>query len=302
MKRILLIATGGTITCRDTGHGLAPALTGAELLSLAPEAAHFCTVQVRDLLQIDSTDLTAADGITIARAIWESYPDYDGFVITHGTDTLAYTAALLYHMLRGTGKPVVLTGSMLPAGVSGSDAPRNLRDALRTAASEAGGVFAVLNGNIIRGNRVSKRHSSALDAFASVGAPPAGTIDESGALCWAEPPEAYGAPSFLPAKELSVPVLHLTPSLAPEALAVMRRFPRVILAGFGAGGIPQRLEQALRELIAGGTRVYITTQCAEGGADLQKYAVGQRAAALGAVSLGTRTIEDALAAMQCGEL
>ena len=118
------------------------------------------------------SDLTTADRVTIARAVWDNRTAYDGFVIAHGTDTLAATAALLDHMLPGIDRPVVLTGSMLPMGAPASDAPRNLLDAFRVAAAGRAGVFAVLCGAILPGRHVYKRHSTAIDAFCAVGAPP----------------------------------------------------------------------------------------------------------------------------------
>ena len=302
MKQVLLIATGGTIACRETENGLLPTLTGAELLSLLPGLGDLCTVTVCDLMHLDSTDMTAADRAAIARTVWENRSGYDGFVIAHGTDTLAYTAALLHHMLPGTDKPVVLTGSMLPMGAPGSDAPRNLLDAFRAAAAGRAGVFAVVHGKIIPGNHVFKRHSSEADAFLSVGAPPAGTIDETGRIHWEAPPQAAGEPSFVAALDPRVLVIKLTPDLEPGFFSALHGYPRVILEAFGAGGVPARLEDAVRALIGSGTRVYITTQCTEGGVDLHKYEVGRRAEAMGAVSLGSRTTEDALAAIMCGEI
>ena len=99
--------------------------------------------------QSDSTDVTAADRQRMAQAVWQNREKFDGFVLTHGTDTLAYTAALLTHLLPHFDKPLVLTGSMLPMGVPDSDAPRNLLDAFRTAADGRAGVYAVMNGQKI---------------------------------------------------------------------------------------------------------------------------------------------------------
>ena len=192
MKQVLLIATGGTIACRETENGLSPALTGEELLGLMPELNGICSVGVSDLMNLDSTDLTAADRAAIARTVWENRGGYDGFVIAHGTDTLAYTAALLHHMLPNIDRPVVLTGSMLPIGVPGSDAPRNLADAFRIAAAGCAGVLAVLHGKIMPGSNVCKRHSSEADAFVSANAPLAGTIDETDLIHWETPPQAAG--------------------------------------------------------------------------------------------------------------
>ena len=158
MKNVLLLATGGTIACQQTKEGLAPVLDGAALLGLLPTLGTICTATVCDLMQLDSTDLTTADRVTIARAVWDNRAAYDGFVIAHGTDTLAATAALLDHMLPGIDRPVVLTGSMLPMGAPDSDAPRNLLDAFRVTAAGRAGVFAVLCGAILPGRHVCKRH------------------------------------------------------------------------------------------------------------------------------------------------
>ena len=111
--KILLIATGGTIACRETGHGLMPVLDGEGLLRELPELSGVCGVEVLDLMQRDSTDITADDRMQMARAVWENRGAYDGFVIAHGTDTLACTAALLHHLLPHIDRPVVVTGSML---------------------------------------------------------------------------------------------------------------------------------------------------------------------------------------------
>ena len=111
-----MIATGGTIACCETAHGLSPALDSAALLGALPELSALCTVETLDLMQLDSTDVTAADRQRMAQAVWQNREKFDGFVLTHGTDTLAYTAALLTHLLPHFDKPLVLTGSMLPMG------------------------------------------------------------------------------------------------------------------------------------------------------------------------------------------
>ena len=179
MPHILMIATGGTIACCETAHGLSPALDSAALLGALPELSALCTVETLDLMQLDSTDVTAADRQRMAQAVWQNREKFDGFVLTHGTDTLAYTAALLTHLLPHFDKPLVLTGSMLPMGVPDSDAPRNLLDAFRTAADGRAGVYAVMNGQILHGSHVFKQHSTEIDAFLSANAAPAGEIRES---------------------------------------------------------------------------------------------------------------------------
>ena len=119
MPHILMIATGGTIACCETAHGLSPALDSSALLGALPELSALCTVETLDLMQLDSTDVTAADRQRMAQAVWQNREKFDGFVLTHGTDTLAYTAALLTHLLPHFDKPLVLTGSMLADGRAG---------------------------------------------------------------------------------------------------------------------------------------------------------------------------------------
>ena len=301
MKKLLLIATGGTIACCETENGLSPALSGTELLHFIPQLSDFCTMDVCDLMQLDSTDVTAGDRLAMAQAVRRAADQYDGFVIAHGTDTLAYTAALLSHLLADLVKPVVLTGSMLPMGASGSDAPRNLLDACRVAADGRAGVVAVLCGKILAGNRVVKYHSTEIDAFVSAGMPPLGTVGADGKVRWDVPaaPPTLSAPTSL---DPHVLLLKLTPDLDPTFFFALHGYPKVILETFGAGGIPARLEHAVHALIESGTRVYITSQCTAGGVHLHHYAVGRRAEAMGAISLGDRTTEDALAAVMCGEV
>ena len=135
MRHILLITTGGTIACRDSGHGLAPALTAEDLLAAVPSVTRVCEVTTRPLFNLDSTDMTPKEWLAVAAAIRDAYDSFDGFVITHGTDTLAYAAATLSCLLQHSEKPIVLTGAQLPMGVPGSDAAENLKDAFAWALS-----------------------------------------------------------------------------------------------------------------------------------------------------------------------
>lgn len=302
MKNILMLATGGTIACRQTGHGLSPALTGEELLDFLPELSHICKATVQNPMSIDSTDMTAEHRIALARMVWENREKYDGIVITHGTDTLAYTAALLAHILRDFDKPVILTGSVRPMGMEESDAEDNLTGAFRCACAEYAGVAVYVHRQLIRGNHIVKIDSRSLEAFRSVNAPIDGTVSKTGTVIINHRPQRTGEPCFISEIDSSVVVMRLTPDLDPSILDFLGKYRKVILAGYGSGGVPTRLEKVVQKLIMGGTRVYLTTQCVFGGADLHKYKVGRRAEAMGAVCLGSRTIEDGLAAVMCGEV
>lgn len=302
MKNILFLATGGTLACRQSENGLSPALTGEQLLQYLPEIAGLCTVTVENLYAIDSTDLTTSHRIQLAEHIFAQYANYDGFIVSHGTDTLSYTASLLYHMLRHMDKPVLLTGAQKPIGVPESDAERNLLDTFRVAVSGYFGVAAVVHGQIIRGNHLVKVDCEDMNPFRSINAPLDGTITPDGTvtLCPQTPPTQI--PALVPVKNTSIFVLKLIPDLDPNIFSILSCYQHVILEGYGSGGIPVYLESALKSLIEQGTRVYITTQCLSGTVDLTKYTVGCRAHSLGAVSLGNHTLEDAIAAIQCGEL
>ena len=114
MKKVLMLGTGGTIASEVTPSGLAPALTSAELLRCVPEISSLCSVTCEELFSIDSTNVTPAHWLTIARAIRARYEEYDGFVIAHGTDTMAYTAAALSYLIQYSPKPIILTGAQKP--------------------------------------------------------------------------------------------------------------------------------------------------------------------------------------------
>lgn len=301
MKHILLIATGGTIACRERERGLTPVLTGEELLEFLPEIRKICRVTVVSPFSVDSTDMTTAQRRALALLVWENHEGYDGFVIAHGTDSLSYTSALLHHMLRSLNKPVIITGSHYPIG-DGVDAEHNMRDAFRVACAGWRGVFAVLHGQIMLGNHVVKVRTQGMDAFQSVGALLAGTIRDDGKVIGSAPFVPTDAPHFVDVVQVSFVVLRLVPDLDPALIDFLQRYDKVILESYGAGGLPVQLEEAVQKLLASGTKVYIASQCLAGGVNLRKYAVGRRAEAIGAISLGKRTIEDAIAAIQCGEI
>lgn len=301
MKNILFLATGGTLSCRQSENGLAPALTGEQLLQYLPEIADLCTVTVENPYAMDSTDITTAHRIQLAELIYTQYTNYDGFIVSHGTDTLSYTASLLYHMLCNIDKPVVLTGAQKPIGVPESDAERNLLDAFRVAVSEYFGVAAVVHGQIIRGNHLVKVDCKDMNPFRSINAPLDGTVNADGTLTLLPQVQPAQAFELVPVTNTSIFVLKLIPDLDINIFSMLSCYQHVILESYGSGGIPVYLEDGLKQLIEQGTGVYITTQCLSGTVDLTKYTVGCRAHKLGAISLGNHTLEDAIAAIQCGE-
>ena len=287
MKKILLLATGGTIASRKTTHGLSPALSGEDVRAAidAVDAA----IEVIDLLSLDSTNIAPCHWQMIARKIAELRTNYDGFIITHGTDTMAYTAAALYYMLENLDRPVVITGSQRPLGTDGSDAEQNLRLAYEAACSGFAGVCLAFGGRLIHGNAAKKMYSLADDAFRSIGR---AEIDLTA-------PSAPSAPFRLhDALDTRVAVIRLYPGMKPITIDahIASGYRGIILEGYGLGSVPgdDAQESFLPSLDRARTRactVVLTTQCIYDGADLSRYEVGVRAAELGALSGGSLPIE-----------
>lgn len=179
MQKILLIATGGTIASTKTEYGLAPGITSQELYDSVPEAGRFCTVDTVQLLNIDSTNVQPEQWILMAKTIEEHYDDYDGFVITHGTDTMAYTSSALSYLIQHPNKPIVLTGAQKPLLDPITDAKKNLLDALYFACQQrSGGVFVVFSGRAILGTRAKKLKTKSYAAFSSINYPEVALIDQ----------------------------------------------------------------------------------------------------------------------------
>lgn len=203
-------------------------------------------------------------------------------------------------MLRNFSKPVIITGSQKPIGVENSDAETNLLDSFRVACEGWSGVAAVLHGQVIRGNHVFKAHTESMTPFKSINAQLAGTVDEKGNVNLNIPPILGGEPEFVDAEHKKIIVLPIIPDLEPDIFEFLKNYDNIILRAYGAGGLPIRLEKVVQKLIMHGKKVYIASQCTEGSVDLHKYEVGRRAEEIGALSLGHRTIEDAIASIQCG--
>ena len=146
MKHILMLSTGGTIASEPTDHGLSPELSGNDLLALIPELEGLCRISCKEILNIDSSNMQPEHWIRMAHAVSEAQDAYDGIVITHGTDTMAYSASALSFMLQNLQKPIILTGSQLSITEEGTDGKRNILDAFRTAVSGIPGVFIVFCG------------------------------------------------------------------------------------------------------------------------------------------------------------
>ena len=282
MKKILMLATGGTIATLKTGEGKIPQLTSQELLRTVPEIREICRVETRQLFQLDSTNVHPDHWRQIARAVSEAYEAYDGFVVTHGTDTMAYTAAALSYMLPGSRKPVVLTGAQNSISERETDGRRNLLDAFLYASSAcAWGVTIVFDGQVMLGTRAKKLRTKSYHAFSSIGYPELARIRDRKVYPVLPLPAGLGRPQ--PALELdpAVFVLKLIPGVRPDVLALLRPvYHALIVEGFGVGGVPYyATADFAREVgawVEAGKVVIMTTQVIYEGSDMSVYQVGHQ--------------------------
>ena len=279
MKNILMLGTGGTIASEMTPDGLTPELSPAQLLRYVPAIRDLCDVDCVNLFSIDSTNITPAHWLKTAAAIREHYEDYDGFVISHGTDTMAYTAAALSYLVQGADKPVMLTGAQKPINYDSTDSKLNLTDAFVCAASgQLAGVNIVFSGRVILGTHARKTCSKSFAAFSSINYPDVGILLDHQLVCYI-PPEAFYAPRFFDTLDEKVGLVKMVPGLDPKLLDYMlQRNDALILECFGVGGLPAYEDEELLRLVdkytAAGKFIVVTTQVQNEGSDLSVYSVG----------------------------
>ena len=255
MKNILMIGTGGTIASGQTAEGLAPELDPLQLLRDTPRVAQLCRVDCLQLYSLDSTNIRPCHWLGLARAIRERYDQYDGFVISHGTDTMAYTAAALSYLIQDCPKPIVLTGAQKPIWYDGTDSKRNLTDAFLYACRGCGGVQIVFNGKVILGTRARKTFSKSFQAFSSVNYPELALIQDERLLQYITT-GSRPAPRFYDALDGSVGLLKLIPGTRRELLAFMAdHYDGLVIA-------------------EAGKLIVMTTQVPNEGSDLTVYHVG----------------------------
>lgn len=241
MRTILLIATGGTIASRPTAAGgLAPAITSQELLSCVPELAEFCRIDAIQLYNLDSTNMGPEQWQGIAAAVQENYDRYDGFVITHGTDTMGYTAAALSYMIRKSPKPVVLTGSQKSIYNRDTDARNNLWRAVAYACHpDAWGVQIVFDNQVILGTRARKTRTKSFNAFSSIDYPETAMFRDRRLIQFLQRPTEYTHAVFSTALDPNVFVLRLVPGMRADIIPMLEgRYRALVLESFGVGGLP----------------------------------------------------------------
>ena len=249
MKRILLIGTGGTIASEMTEGGLTPELTTEQLLAHIPAIREICRVECVQLLNLDSTSITPQHWLMMARCIQERYDLYDGFVITHGTDTMAYTAAALSYLIQGSPKPIILTGAQKPIGFDSTDSKINLADAFRCAASDLPGVSIVFNSHVILGTRARKTRSKSFQAFSSINYPDLGVLRDGVLLRYIRQ-DCHAAPVFFDTLDFRVALLKLTPGQDRAAADfLLERNDALIIESFGYAALQKEAKEMAADLL-----------------------------------------------------
>lgn len=303
MRRIMLIATGGTIASTPTNEGLAPSIDANEILEYVPATKGICNLNAVSIMSVDSTNMTPKRMIHIAETIKEYYEDYDGFVVTHGTDTMGYTAAALTFMLEGLAKPVVITGSQVAITAPNTDAKKNLSDAILFSCGDYSGVYVAFDGIIIRGTHAVKLKTRSFDAFQSVNCPPFAKVIDGKIVVNTDDTKAYESVTLRNEKTLhlrtnlceDVFVLKLFPGIQPSIFEYIKEnYKGVIIESFGIGGIPSGeydITLEVSKLVEAGIAVVITTQCLYEGIDLNVYAVGKKLATQSVIYAADMTTE-----------
>ena len=297
-KRILLLTTGGTIASLPGGDGLQPHRSEVLERELNQLRTYY-DITVRDIMCLDSSNIQPQQWQEIARVVFETRLDYDGIVISHGTDTMAYTASAVTWMLPNIDRPVVFTGSQLPLADMLSDAPANLRTAFAMAAAGYNGVFLAFDRKVMRGCRAVKIRASGFSAFESVNAHYAALVSNMGLTVDLRMlPQAAGEARLCPDLSEKVFLLKLTPGLNPavfDMLAAMG-YRGIVVEAFGLGGI-NVLHKGLRGIqraVEDGISVVITTQCLYDSANLEVYQVGTKLLEMGVIQGRDMTSEAAM--------
>lgn len=282
MRKIFILFTGGTIASMKTEAGLEPVLNAGQILSFLPDMGGEIVLESLQICNLDSTNMDYHIWLKLVNAIEEVYDRYDGFVICHGTDTMAYTAAALSYLIQNLTKPIVLTGSQQPIQMEITDARKNLYDSIVYAADlESGGVCLIFDGKVIAGTRAKKTKSFSYHAFSSINFPEIATMRHGRIVRYIPCEKKEGEVKFYHEVNPRVYALKLTPGISPGILqAIFEEYDCIVVESFGVGGIPDSIMADFCRLMKryrDGSRVIImTTQVTYEGSNLSTYEVGKK--------------------------
>lgn len=277
-KKILFIATGGTIASKKSENGLKPQITPQELLEYVPQVKEFCDFGAIQLLNLDSSNMEPKHWKMMVQTIRENYDAYNGFVIAHGTDTMAYTAAALSYMIQNSTKPVVITGAQKPIDLEITDAKSNLLDSFLYAADDKSqGIQIVFDGKVIAGTRAKKVRSKSYNAFSSIDFPCLAVIQDMNIMRYIPMIPYEETVQFYDELDENVYLIKMIPGIKPKVLrSVFENYDCIIVESFGVGGIPKSIADDFYTLCQEfpDKLVVMATQVAHEGSDMTVYEVG----------------------------
>ena len=289
--RVLVLFCGGTLIMRPDADGVLNVNEDIDeavdqILNFDPKIGQVANLSVQVVENIDSTDMRPEIWDKLGTVINEEYDNYEGFVITHGTDTMAYTASALSFTLCDLGKPVVLTGSQIPGGRIATDARRNFVNAVRVATLNKAGVMIVFDVDILLGSRATKVSESKLDAFRQMNWSLLGEI-RTDIQFSQDARERHDRPLiFRPGFECRVVVFTLFPGFPATIIDQTIRSGNVrgiILQGFGSGNLSENYLGVVQLAHEYQIPVVITTQCLEGSTRMHWYRNGKQFLDFGAI-------------------
>ena len=296
MKNILIINTGGTFSSQASGHGLAPSITGEEIMSRLGIVSEDISVTVEDYCSLDSANIMPEDWVSLAGRIAECLADYDGFIVIHGTDTLAYTSSMLSFLLQNIHVPVVITGSQMPLNMPLSDAIMNLQCAVWMAASGVPGVFVAFDRKIMLGCRTSKVRTVSFNAFESINCPYIGEVNAFGLQLYTDRKPKRTRLSLQTDYSDKIAVLKVFPGMDLDIFSFLQDhgYEGVYIEGFGLGGLPflrRDITAEIRKASDRGLPILVGSQCRYEGSDLSVYETGQRIIDCGGIPVYDMTQE-----------
>lgn len=299
-KRILIINTGGTLSSVKSSRGLIPGMSSEDMLGELRIVSKNLELETEDFCSLDSANIGPEEWMNLAKMIALRSYDYHGIVVIHGTDTLAYTSAMLSFMLQNIPIPVVVTGSQLSIANPVADALENCRCGIHMAASGYPGIFVAFNRKVMLGCRASKVRTMSFDAFESINYPYVGEISSLGLRVFEKNlVEKKGI--FKPQTTYSdkVALLKLYPGISPELLDMYyeKGYRAVYIEGFGLGGMPFLKNDFIGkvgEVIEKGMLVLAGSQCRYEGSNLSVYETGRRALEKGVIQAYDMTTEAAM--------
>ncbi len=297
MRKLLVLGTGGTIASMPSKDGLLPGLKAAELLPFAQ--ADGADIVCRDLFALDSSNIQPEEWRIMADEAAAAQKEYAGVVITHGTDTMAYSASMLSFMLQGIDIPVVFTGSQYPIVYPNSDGRTNLRDSIVAARSLPGGVYVCFGGAIMLGCRAVKVRTTSVNAFESINYPYIGSIANGRYVHLQDPPRLTDQFSFIDRIDPNVALIKLVPGATPALFAALPAcgYKGLVVEAFGMGGvhsIRRDHTEAIIRLLHAGMPVVLSSQCLYEHSSAAVYEVSRPLANAGILSAQDMTTEAAV--------